>query len=89
MTNTEGNKISQPHITAQGSNAEYIYIIEDKEVWFIDYIIGVAFKTSWRYSCSQSSFLVFGQSPPKTLDPFKIVVESVRTLGNGLDSFDV
>jgi hypothetical protein len=45
MTNTEGNKISQPHITAQDSNAEYIYIIEDKEVWFIDYIIGIAFKT--------------------------------------------
>jgi hypothetical protein len=41
MTNTEGNKISRPHITAQDSNAEYIYI----EVWFIDYIIGIAFKT--------------------------------------------
>ena len=38
-------KISQPQITAQNSNAEYIYIIEDKEVWFIDYIIGIAFKT--------------------------------------------
>ena len=45
MTNTEGNKISQPHIKAQDSNSEYIYIIEDKEVWFIDYIIGIAFKT--------------------------------------------
>jgi hypothetical protein len=45
MTNTEGKKISQPQTTAQNSNAEYIYIIEDKEVWFIDYIIGVGFKT--------------------------------------------
>src|SRR5215213_7158642 len=45
MTNTEENKISQPQITAHDSNAEYIYIIEDKEVWFIDYIIGIAFKT--------------------------------------------
>jgi len=45
MTNTEGRKISQPRITAQDSNAEYVYIIEDKEVWFIDYIIGIAFKT--------------------------------------------
>lgn len=47
MTNIEGKgrKISQPQITAQDSNAEYIYIIEDKEVWFIDYIIGIAFKT--------------------------------------------
>jgi hypothetical protein len=26
-------------------NAEYIYIIDDQEVWFIDYIIGIAFKT--------------------------------------------
>ena len=45
MTNTEGNKISQPQITAEDSNAEYIYIIQDKEVWFIDYIVGIAFKT--------------------------------------------
>jgi hypothetical protein len=45
MTNTEGRKISQPRITAQDSNAEYVYIIKDKEVWLIDYIIGIAFKT--------------------------------------------
>jgi hypothetical protein len=41
MTNTEGRKISQPRITAQDSNAEYVYIIKDKEVWLIDYIIGI------------------------------------------------
>jgi hypothetical protein len=45
MTNTEEKKISQPQISGQGSNAEYIYIIENKEVWFIDYIVGVGFKT--------------------------------------------
>jgi hypothetical protein len=45
MTNTEGKKINQPQISGQSSNAEYIYITEDKEVWFIDYIIGVGFKT--------------------------------------------
>jgi hypothetical protein len=45
MSNTEGKKISQPQITAEDSNAEYLYIIDDKEVWFIDYIIGIAFKT--------------------------------------------
>jgi hypothetical protein len=45
MTNTEGKKISQPKITAEGSNAEYIYIIQDNEIWFIDYIVGIAFKT--------------------------------------------
>ena len=26
-------------------NAEYVHIIEDVNVWFIDYIIGVAFRT--------------------------------------------
>jgi hypothetical protein len=42
MSNTEGKKISQPQSTAEDSNAEYLYIIDDKEVWFIDYIIGIA-----------------------------------------------
>ena len=44
----EEKKISQPPpqiAASQDPNAEYIYIIEDKEVWFIDYIIGIAFKT--------------------------------------------
>src|ERR687898_2171717 len=45
MINIKGEKISQPQITAADSNAEYVYIIEDNEVWFIDYVIGVAFKT--------------------------------------------
>ena len=45
MNNVEGTKIIQPRITAEDSNAEYVYVIEDKEVWFIDYIIGIAFKT--------------------------------------------
>jgi hypothetical protein len=45
MINIKGEKISQPQITAADSNAEYVYIIEDNEVWFIDYIIGVGFKT--------------------------------------------
>ena len=45
FNNIEGKKISQPQITAADSNAEYVYIIEDKEVWFIDYIVGIAFKT--------------------------------------------
>ena len=45
MINTKGKKVSLPQITAADSNAEYVYIIEDQEVWFIDYIIGIAFKT--------------------------------------------
>src|ERR671925_548993 len=46
MSNTEEKKNNnQPKITTDNSNAEYVYIIENQEVWFIDYIVGVAFKT--------------------------------------------
>ena len=47
MNNTEKKekKNSRPQPIDGYSNAEYIYIIEDQEVWFIDYIIGIAFKT--------------------------------------------
>jgi hypothetical protein len=45
MSNTEEKKNNQPKITTGNSNAEYVYIIEDQEVWFIDYIVGIAFKT--------------------------------------------
>jgi hypothetical protein len=27
------------------ANAEYVHLIEDVNVWFIDYVIGVAFRT--------------------------------------------
>jgi hypothetical protein len=50
MSNIEEKKNSQPQITAGDSNAEYIYIIEDQEIWFIDYIIGIAFKTPVDFS---------------------------------------
>ena len=45
MNNTEKKekKNSQSQTIDGDSNAEYIYIIEDQEVWFIDYIIGIAF----------------------------------------------
>ncbi len=46
MSNTEEKKNNnQPKITTDNSNAEYVYIIENQEVWFIDYIVGIAFKT--------------------------------------------
>src|SRR5919112_1837365 len=45
MGNTEEKKNNQPKITTGNSNAEYVYIIENQEVWFIDYIVGIAFKT--------------------------------------------
>jgi hypothetical protein len=35
---------------ASSANAEYAYIIEDKDVWFVDYIIGIAFKTPVDFS---------------------------------------
>ena len=36
--------------TTTPTNAEYAYIIEDEDVWFIDYIIGIAFKTPVDFS---------------------------------------
>jgi hypothetical protein len=40
-------------VVAASTNAEYAYIIEDQDVWFIDYIIGIAFKTPVDYSTSK------------------------------------
>ena len=38
------------------ANAEYVYIIEDEDVWFIDYVIGIAFKTPVDFSiCKKES----------------------------------
>ena len=31
--------------TTTAVNAEYVSILEDQDVWFVDYIIGIAFKT--------------------------------------------
>jgi hypothetical protein len=45
MSTTKEKKNNQPKIKTDNSNAEYVYIIEDQEVWFIDYIVGIAFKT--------------------------------------------
>jgi hypothetical protein len=45
MSTTKKKQNNQPKITIGNSNAEYVYIIEDQEVWFIDYIVGIAFKT--------------------------------------------
>ena len=36
--------------TTTTTNAEYAYIMEDEDVWFIDYIIGIAFKTPVEFS---------------------------------------
>jgi hypothetical protein len=40
-------------VAADSTNAEYAYIIEDQDVWFIDYIIGIAFKTPVDFSTSK------------------------------------
>jgi hypothetical protein len=45
MSNTKEKKNNQQKNTAGDSNAEYVYIIDNQEVWFIDYIVGIAFKT--------------------------------------------
>lgn len=45
MSNTEEKENNQQKIATDRSNAEYVYIIDNREVWFIDYIVGIAFKT--------------------------------------------
>ena len=47
MSNTEKKerKNIKPQAIDGCLDTEYIYIIDDQEVWFIDYIIGIAFKT--------------------------------------------
>ena len=45
MSNTEKKENNQKKIATDRSNAEYVYIIDNREVWFIDYIVGIAFKT--------------------------------------------
>jgi hypothetical protein len=46
-------KNSDRSFVAASTNAEYAYIIEDQDVWFIDYIIGIAFKTPVDFSTSK------------------------------------
>jgi hypothetical protein len=44
---TQIKNLSNP---ASSANAEYAYIVEDEDVWFVDYIIGIAFKTPVDFS---------------------------------------
>lgn len=44
MSEIEKNENAEPETTT-AVNAEYVYIMEDQDVWFVDYIIGIAFKT--------------------------------------------
>jgi hypothetical protein len=39
------DKTKENVLSSSGSNAEYVHLSEDAKVWFIDYIIGVAFRT--------------------------------------------
>ncbi|MFL6367501.1 MAG: hypothetical protein ACJ72T_02995 [Nitrososphaeraceae archaeon] len=43
-------QIKQLSSTTTSANAEYAYVIQDEDVWFIDYIIGIAFKTPVDFS---------------------------------------
>ena len=45
MSNTKEKKNNQQKIATGKSNAEHVYIIDNREVWFMDYIVGIAFKT--------------------------------------------
>jgi hypothetical protein len=40
ISNTSNNLVSSAELSA-----EYVHLIEDPNVWFIDYVIGVAFRT--------------------------------------------
>jgi hypothetical protein len=57
--------------TDTDANAEYVYIIEDQDVWFIDYIIGIAFKTYIDFRTANkygSGLLESGRSYTKLYD---------------------
>ena len=44
--NKEEKRKQEPVMTTTTpKNAEYVHIVQNQEVWFIDYIIGIAFKT--------------------------------------------
>jgi len=38
-------EIKENEVFLKEPNAEYVHLIEDVNVWFIDYVIGVAFRT--------------------------------------------
>jgi hypothetical protein len=38
-------EIKENEVSLNEANAEYVHLVEDVNVWFIDYIIGVAFRT--------------------------------------------
>ena len=38
-------EIKENEVSLNEANAEYVHLVEDANVWFIDYIIGVAFRT--------------------------------------------
>lgn len=41
----EKKELYNQNLTNCDQNAEYVFIAADKSVWFIDFIIGIAFKT--------------------------------------------
>jgi len=38
-------EIKENEVSLNEANAEYVHLVEDINVWFIDYVIGVAFRT--------------------------------------------
>jgi len=38
------------------TNAEYIHIVQNQEVWFVDYIIGIAFKTPINFTSAINKY---------------------------------
>ena len=38
-------EIKENEVSLNEANAEYVHLVEDVNVWFVDYVIGVAFRT--------------------------------------------
>lgn len=51
-------KIGEDVVSSNAPNAEYVHLIQDLNVWFIDYIIGVAFRTPVHFADKMHTELV-------------------------------
>jgi hypothetical protein len=90
ISNTSNNLVSSTEL-----DAEYVHLIEDANVWFIDYVIGVAFRTPINFTDKMNGLCESGR-PYREFSDYKdmqdyldeitgqeIVIESSMDLGTG------
>ena len=65
ISNTSNNLVSSTEL-----NAEYVHLIEDANVWFIDYVIGVAFRTPINFTDKMNGLCESGR-PYREFSDFK------------------